>query len=210
MWSSKSYITEFYLIQLNVFRTTRPSLRVYVILFGHNHIYVPEFLYSVFRINFCMNISSRYASYIYHNLYRISFYHPNTFWQLWTFSSWSLLCSLFTCQRDPIFPSRLHSQRAFIQITTSCVMTVVSIGKYVATEASKKCAAFIYRVKPSFGLVDPEDGEGEILQNLVNYLPAGVSQHSERYEPWVTSPWEPQISHIWSKFHMNIRVKCFQ
>jgi hypothetical protein len=48
------------------------------------------------------------------------------------------------------------------------VITAVSIGKYAATEASKKCAAFIYRFKPSFGLVDPENGETEILRNLGN------------------------------------------
>jgi hypothetical protein len=57
-------------------------------------------------------------------------------------------------------------------------MTAVSIGKYVATEASKKCDAFIYRFKPTFGLVDPENGEAEILRNLGNYLPTGVTQIS--------------------------------
>jgi hypothetical protein len=75
-------------------------------------------------------------------------------------------------------------------------MTAVSFGKYVATETSKKCAAFIYRFKPSFGIVDPEDGEAEILQNLGNYLPKGVAQRSERYDPSFTAPGGPQISHI--------------
>jgi len=41
---------------------------------------------------------------------------------------------------------------------------------------------------PPLGLVDPEDGEAEILRNLGKYLPTGVAQRSGRYEPSVTSP----------------------